>query len=46
MILMRLERRVKMQVRALRRKTKDKGLAIRGQIVLLADKGRSRPDVA
>lgn len=45
-ILVRLERRVKMQVRALRRKTKDKGLAIRCQIVLLADKGRGRPDIA
>ena len=46
LILVRLERRVKMQVRALRRKTKDKGLAIRCQIILLADKGRSRPDIA
>jgi transposase len=45
-ILVRLERRVKMQVRALRRNTKDKGLAIRCQIVLLADRGRSRPDIA
>jgi transposase len=46
LILVRLERRVKMQLRALRRKTKDKGLAIRCQIILLADKGRSRPDIA
>jgi hypothetical protein len=46
LILVRLERRVKMQVRRLRRQTKDKGLAIRCQIILLADKGRSRPDIA
>jgi transposase len=46
LILVRLERRVKMQVRRLRRKTRDKGLAIRCQIILLADKGRSRPDIA
>ena len=46
LILVRLERRVKMQLRRLRRQTKDKGLAIRCQIVLLADKGRSRPDIA
>jgi transposase len=46
LILVRLEHRVKMQVRRLRRQTKDKGLAIRCQIVLLADKGRDRPDIA
>lgn len=46
LILVRLERRVKMQVRRLRRQTRDKGLAIRCQIVLLADKGRGRPDIA
>lgn len=45
-ILVRLERRVKMHVRRLRRQTRDKGLAIRCQIVLLADKGRGRPDIA
>jgi transposase len=46
LMLVRLERRVKMQVRRLRRKTRDKGLAIRCQIVLLADRGRGRPDIA
>ena len=46
LILVRLERRVKMQVRRLRRQTRDKGLAIRCQIVLLADKGRGRPQIA
>lgn len=46
LILVRLERRVKLQVRRLRRQTKDKGLAIRCQIILLADKGRNRPDIA
>lgn len=46
LILVRLERRVKIQVRRLRRQTRDKGLAIRCQILLLADKGRGRPDIA
>ena len=45
-ILVRLERRVKLQLRRMRRQTKDKALADRCQIVLLADKGRSRPHIA
>jgi transposase len=46
LILVRLERRVKMRIRRLRRQTRDKGLAIRCQIVLLAGKGRGRPQIA
>jgi transposase len=46
LILVRLERRVKVQIRRLRRQTRDKGLAIRCQIVLLAGKGRGRPQIA
>jgi transposase len=45
-IVLRLERRVKLQLRRMRRQTKDKALADRCQIVLLAAKGRSRPTVA
>ena len=45
-IVLRLERRVKLRVRRVRRQTRDKGLADRCQIVLLAGKGRSRPAVA
>ena len=45
-IVVRLERRVKLQLRRVRRRTRDKGLADRCQIVLLAAKGRSRPAVA
>lgn len=45
-IVLRLERRVKLTLRRMRRETKDKGLADRCQIVLLAAKGRRRADVA
>jgi transposase len=45
-MVLRLERRVKLRLRRLRRETKDKGLADRCQVVLLAAKGRSRPQVA
>jgi transposase len=45
-ILVRLDRRVKLRLRRVRRQTKDKGLAIRCQIVLLAAKGRRRPAIA
>jgi len=45
-ILFRLERRVKQQVRTLRRHTRDKALAMRCQIVLLADKQRPRASIA
>lgn len=45
-ILVRLDRRVKLQLRRVRRETKDKGLALRCQVVLLAAKGRSRPQIA
>ena len=45
-MVLRLERRVKLQLRRVRRQTKDKGLADRCQIVLLSAKGRSRPAVA
>ena len=45
-IVVRLERRVKMRVRRLRRETRDKGLAVRCQVVLLADKGRTRAAIA
>ena len=45
-IVLRLERRVKLALRRMRRETKDKGLADRCQIVLLAAKGRRRADVA
>jgi transposase len=45
-IVLQLDRRVKMEVRRLRRETKDKGLALRCQVVLLADKGRRRGEIA
>ncbi len=45
-IVLRLERRVKLTLRQMRRQTKDKGLAERCQIVLLVAKGRRRADVA
>ncbi len=45
-IVIRLEHRVKVRLRRLRRETRDKGLAVRCQIVLLVGKGRRRADVA
>ena len=45
-IVLRLERRVKLELRRVRRQTKDKALANRCQVVLLAAKGRGRPAVA
>lgn len=45
-MLFRLDRRVKMELRRLRRLTREKALAMRVQIVLLADKQRSRPVIA
>lgn len=45
-MVLRLERRVKCQLRQLRRTTNDKGLAVRCQIVLLAGKQRSRVSIA
>jgi transposase len=45
-ILLRLDRRVKLRLRRVRRETKDKGLATRCQVVLLAAKGRRRPAIA
>jgi transposase len=45
-ILIRLEHRVKVKLRRMRRETKDKGLADRCQIVLLVAKGRRRGNVA
>jgi len=44
-IVLCLARRVKHQIRKLRRDTKDKGLAQRCQIVLLSEKGRTRAAV-
>ena len=45
-IVLRLEHRVKLTLRRMRRQTRDKGLADRCQIVLLTAKGRRRADVA
>jgi transposase len=45
-IVIRLEHRVKARLRRIRRETRDKGLAVRCQIVLLVAKGRRRADVA
>jgi len=45
-IVFRMERRVKHALLRLRRQTRDKGLATRCQIVLLADKQRSRASIA
>ena len=41
-----LDRRVKLQLRRIRRATREKGLAMRCQIVLLACKGRKRKEIA
>ena len=45
-IVIRLEHRVKVRLRRIRRETRDKGLADRCQIVLLVAKRRGRADVA
>lgn len=45
-IVLRLAHRVKVTLRRMRRDTRDKGLADRCQIVLLAARGRGRADVA
>ena len=45
-IVVRLEHRVKLRLRRMRRETKDKGLAMRCQIVLLTSKGRTRGLIA
>ena len=45
-IVVRLKRRVKMRIRKLRRNTRDVGLAMRCQIVLHADKGRTSRVIA
>lgn len=45
-IVVRLDRRVKMKLRRMRRETRDKGLAVRCQIILLAAKGRRRANIA
>lgn len=45
-IVVRLERRVKMRLRQVRRATKDKGLAIRCQVILLPARGRRRGNIA
>lgn len=45
-MVLRLDRRVKHRLRALRRQTKDKGLFRRCQIVLLAGRGRARGAIA
>ena len=45
-IVFGMERRVKHAIRKLRRRTRDKGLAMRCQIVLLAGKQRSRGSIA
>ena len=45
-IVIRLDRHVKRQLRRLRNKTKDKGMAIRCQIILLGAKGRKRAEIA
>jgi hypothetical protein len=45
-ILVRVDRRVKLRLRRLRRQTRDKASADRCQVVLLAAKGRSRPHIA
>lgn len=45
-MLFRLDRRVKLKIRSMRRNTRDKGLAMRCQIVLLAAKHRTRPMIA
>jgi transposase len=45
-IVLRIERRVKVSLRRLKRQTPDKGTALRCQIVLLSAKGRTRKHVA
>lgn len=45
-MLFAIDRRVKLQVRRMHRGTRDKALAMRCQIVLLAGKKRSRPSIA
>ena len=45
-IVIRLQHHVKRELRCLKRKTKDKGLAMRCQIILLAAKGRRRVEIA
>ncbi len=45
-IVVRLERRVKMRIRRIRRKTRDAGLAMRCQIILHAAKGRGSRIIA
>ena len=45
-MLFRLDRAVKVQVRRMHRRTRDKALAMRCQIVLLADQQLSRPRIA
>lgn len=45
-MVLRLERGVKLKLQRLQRRTRDKGLAIRCQIVLLRNKGHTRPGIA
>jgi transposase len=45
-MVLKLERGVKVKLRRLRRSTKDKGLATRCQIILLAGRGRSQSAIA
>src|SRR5580704_11492321 len=45
-MVVRLTRSVKRQLRRMRRKTRDKGLSIRCQIVLLAAQGHTRAAIA
>jgi transposase len=45
-IVVRLNHRVKLRLRRMRRETCDKGLAMRCQIILLASKGRRRGEIA
>ncbi len=45
-MVLKLDRGVKIKLRRLRRETKDKGLAFRCQIILLAGRGRSKTAIA
>ena len=45
-MVLSIDPRVKMQLRQIRRSTRDKGLATRCQIILLAAKGRRRKEIA
>ena len=45
-MVLRLERGVKLKLRRLNRRTREKGLALRCQIVLLRHKGNTRPAIA